>query len=349
MDKLAIQTSPSIARQDSDKSEIRPTSPSTPEAFKATNSLIKRKKSVFWQQQAKRRPMRLIFVRHGESEANKHRVVTKYVADHAIHLTAEGRLQALEAGKRVKEIVGDESVKFIVSPYTRTRETRNGILQAFGGTDPEHWTQRIDLKEDVRIRELEFGNYDSDDLKEQMKEKKGFGTFYYRFHDGESPADCYDRASLFLESMYRSWEDNTFANHVFVGHGMMLLVILMRFFRINVDEYGTLDRLSNCEIIVCERPFGDGKFSFSYQWPLGVEKQYGRLRRKEPELYPTWDGTPDAPPLRSKFTKEGHGYRYCERLDAPVTLEDLIAKFRKQGSEMTEEQLTEYFNTLEEC
>lgn len=29
------------------------------------------------------------------------------------------------------------------------------------------------------------------------------GWFYYRFRGGESPADCYDRASSFLESMMR--------------------------------------------------------------------------------------------------------------------------------------------------
>ena len=62
-------------------------------------------------------------------------------------------------------------------------------------------------------------------MQDLHQEKRVFGPFYYRFPDGESQADCYDRASLFLESMYRSWEENTgYDNCVVVGHGAMILV-----------------------------------------------------------------------------------------------------------------------------
>ncbi len=79
-------------------------------------------------------------------------------------------------------------------------------------------------------------------MQDLHQEKRVFGPFYYRFPDGESQADCYDRASLFLESMYRSWEENTgYDNCVVVGHGTMILVTLMRLFRISIKEFEEFD------------------------------------------------------------------------------------------------------------
>ena len=40
---------------------------------------------------------------------------------------------------------------------------------------------------------------------------KEFGQFYYRFPEGESCADVYDRASLFLEPMHK--QHTAQANH----------------------------------------------------------------------------------------------------------------------------------------
>mmetsp|Transcript_80101 Transcript_80101/g.144609 ORF Transcript_80101/g.144609 Transcript_80101/m.144609 type:complete len:239 (-) Transcript_80101:126-842(-) len=120
----------------------------------------KERKSIFWQEQAKGRPKRLIFIRHGESEANVMRSITASVPDHSLHLTAKGREQALDAGRRLKELIGEESATFIVSPYVRARETLNGILWAWDGVKPP-------IRQDLRIREQEYGNFDSPDIQAQ--------------------------------------------------------------------------------------------------------------------------------------------------------------------------------------
>jgi len=261
-------------------------------------SKSKRKSSMFWHTQRQGRPMRLIFIRHGESEANVNRKLTQVVPDHALHLTAEGRKQALDAGVRLRSIVNDESVRFIVSPYVRTRETLNGILRAW---DQSEW-QRGWVREDVRIREQEYGNYDSPDMKKLHSLKKEFGPFYYRFPEGESIADCYDRASLFVESLYRTWIDNVAKNHVIVGHGMMILVMLSRLLRLPVDEMVNLDRLTNCEFIVLERPIDDAKFHISYTWGQGKSKDPKGLRRNAaatPKME-IWSGDPAEPLLTSQ-------------------------------------------------
>lgn len=55
------------------------------------------------------KPKRIILIRHGESEANVNPHLFASVPDYAIELTEKGREQALNAGKRLKELVNDES------------------------------------------------------------------------------------------------------------------------------------------------------------------------------------------------------------------------------------------------
>lgn len=62
-------------------------------------------------------PKRIILIRHGESEANVDKYMFGRVPDYTIELTEKGREQAEEAGKRLKEVVGEESVYFYVSLF----------------------------------------------------------------------------------------------------------------------------------------------------------------------------------------------------------------------------------------
>jgi len=255
-------------------------------------------RSSFWQGQTRGRPRRLMFCRHGESEANVNRIITKMVPDHDLHLTATGRQQALDAGARIKSLIGDETVKFLVSPYVRTRETLNGILQTWAAPEVK---ERVAVRADVRLREQEYGNFDRDDIAQLHVEKSSFGAFYYRFPDGESPADCYDRASIFLESLYRSWEDNTFQNFVIVGHGLMILVMMMRLLRLPVEDFELLAGLSNCEFVVLERPADDPVMHIAYTWAHGQEKDFRGLRRVARKRPPPviWNGDAKAELLTS--------------------------------------------------
>lgn len=102
----------------------------------------------------RRFPARVILFRHGESEGNVNLDIYRTKPDAALRLTPKGKAQAIEAGKKLKAEIGRSKVHFIVSPYTRTRETLHGILQAFD--DP---SQINDVVEDPRIREQEFGMY----------------------------------------------------------------------------------------------------------------------------------------------------------------------------------------------
>ena len=105
------------------------------------------------------RPNRIILIRHGQSEQNvaskqglevaSELYTSKHDSQHA--LTDEGRRQAHAAGVKLKQLMGTESVWFLVSPFQRTRETHAEIAKSFQDN-------RTYYQEDPRLREQDTGN-----------------------------------------------------------------------------------------------------------------------------------------------------------------------------------------------
>jgi len=169
------------------------------------------------------------------------------MADHQIELTADGHKQAVEAGEKLRSIIGQESVYVYMSPYKRSKQTWANIRKAFSPL------QIITEREDPRIREQEFGNLA--DLQVQprnFRERDRLGHFFYRFPCGESGADVYDRVSLFLDTLFREMDNghhDPTQNIVIVSHELFMRLFLMRYFRWSVDEIQNLKTFNNCEII----------------------------------------------------------------------------------------------------
>jgi len=68
--------------------------------------------------------------------------------DHKLELTELGHQQAKEAGYQLKDLLNEgESLRFYVSPYTRTRQTLQGILTALD------WKGNVETYEEPRLRE----------------------------------------------------------------------------------------------------------------------------------------------------------------------------------------------------
>src|SRR3954470_16022687 len=136
-------------------------------------------------------PLTIKLVRHGESLANVGLVNTWEVGDHSIELTPKGREQARQAGAAIGSGFLSGAIAYS-SPFRRARQTLDDLL-AGAGLD----RSGVRYYEDPRLREVDHG-YVSIIAQRAMQTK--FGPFYYRFDGGESPADCYDRTSGFLES-----------------------------------------------------------------------------------------------------------------------------------------------------
>ena len=193
------------------------------------------------------RPKQIILVRHGNSEGNADRERYAITPDHALNLTPEGIEQALEAGKEIRHLIGEESVRVYLSPYTRTRQTYQQISQSIAAN-----VDRV--LEDPRLREQDWGHLRPSDQNEDItRERDNFSPFYYRIPDGESGADVYDRISTFLETMHRDFEEPDYPpNALIVTHGFAMRLFLMRWFHWTVEEFENLRNPKNCQIVVIE-------------------------------------------------------------------------------------------------
>ncbi|KAJ4837072.1 hypothetical protein Tsubulata_008449 [Turnera subulata] len=217
------------------------------------------------------RPRRIILIRHGQSEGNVDEAVYTRVADPKIPLTDKGRAQAKECGKKMREMIerdgaDDWKVYFYVSPYRRTRETLQNLAQAF------ERSRIAGMREEPRLREQDFGNFQD---REKMRVEKVFrqlyGRFFYRFPNGESAADVYDRitAKGFRETLRADIDIGRFQppgersqnmNVVIVSHGLTLRVFLMRWYKWTVQQFEGLHNFNNAGMIVMEKGYG-GRYS----------------------------------------------------------------------------------------
>jgi broad specificity phosphatase PhoE len=208
------------------------------------------------------RPKRIILIRHAESEGNVDETVYQRKPDHRIELTEKGKQQARDAGEKLKAILGpNESVYAYVSPYMRTEQTLYEIGQAIG-------THRVlGVREEPRMREQDFGNFQDVGMAELKRERQRFGRFFFRFPNGESAADVYDRVTSFRETVRNDMHFGRFncdvtgcrtedCTVVIVTHGLTLRVFLMRWYKWSVEMFERCRNARNGELVVMERGKG---------------------------------------------------------------------------------------------
>ena len=102
----------------------------------------------------------------------------------------------------------------------------------------------------------DFGNFQDTELIQRAKQdRKDFGRFFYRFPDGESGADVFDRIAAFTSTFRQDCESirRPDAAAVFVTHGITARLFVMRWLHWTVDEFEVLHNPNNCAIIVLER------------------------------------------------------------------------------------------------
>jgi broad specificity phosphatase PhoE len=162
-----------------------------------------------------------------------------------------------------------DTLQIYTSPYRRTRETTEGILESLTSDDPEPSPfprDKIKVWEEPRLREQDFGNFQpcSAAMERMWQERADYGHFFYRIPDGESAADAYDRVSGFNETLWRQFGEEDFASVcVLVTHGLMTRVFLMKWFHWTVEYFEDLRNVNHCEFVVMERQddsAGGGKF-----------------------------------------------------------------------------------------
>ena len=218
------------------------------------------------------KPKRIILIRHGESEANVNPHLFASIPDYAIELTEKGREQAVNAGKRLKELVNDEKLYFYVSPFWRTRSTFECIAQAFP-------REQFDYNEEPRLREQEWGYLRcNEDFDKVCRERREYGIFYYRFPGGEAASDVYDRINDLLGSLHRDFTESDFPeNCVLITHSLAIRLFIMRWFHHTVEEFECMCSPKNCDLVILEKD-ADGY----YQLVTPIETAESINMRKRP-------------------------------------------------------------------
>ncbi|KAJ0104953.1 hypothetical protein Patl1_17677 [Pistacia atlantica] len=215
------------------------------------------------------RPCRIILVRHGESEGNIDESAYTRIPDPKIALTEKGKAQAEECGRRIRELIekdgaDDWKVYFYVSPYRRTLETLQNLGRAF------ERSRIAGMIKEPRIREQDFGNFqDREKMRVEKTIRRLYGRFFYRFPNGESAADVYDRITGFRETLRAAIDNGRFQppgersqnmNLVIVSHGLTLRVFLMRWYKWTVEQFEGLNNLGNGKMMVMGQGSG-GRYS----------------------------------------------------------------------------------------
>lgn len=231
------------------------------------------------------KPDRIFIVRHGESQGNVDKNIYKEIPDYTLQLTPTGIQQAIAVGKDISCQIAPKylkepypKVQFYVSPFWRTRQTYLHIAKSFP-------LDCIQYYGDPRLREQEWGQ----DMvsregfsHDKENDRDAYGHFYYRFRDGESCADGFDRVSDFMGTMFRDFEKPNFPRDVvIVTHGMTMRVFLMRFFHTSVEEFETWSNPKNCEYFLLEKQLNDKyalrgklrkhKLQHNFQFPMSEE------------------------------------------------------------------------------
>ena len=158
--------------------------------------------------------------------------------------------------------MGDEPLHFFTSPYVRCKETYRLLIESgefnYAG-----------VHEDARLRDCDLGNFhDLETLRSSFRERETFGKFFYRFPHGESGADVCDRVTSFLESLHRgSWSMPVGTNVVVLGHGLTTKLMVMRWFRLSVNDFEAMKTPPAGELLY------PGKAAFCQRSPIRTRRR----------------------------------------------------------------------------
>lgn len=179
--------------------------------------------------------MKLIIVRHGETEEN---VVGIIQGQSHGKLTDLGIEQAKKVGLRLK----DEKIDVAyVSDLERATRTANEILK---------YHPRIPVHYAKALRERKFGIFEGKQkmLRTEALEQLGVSIFDFKPEGGESSHDVKKRVSLFYHTLLKKYKKERI---LLVGHAGSLAYLLLYIFNKSFDKFKQY-HLENAAISIIE-------------------------------------------------------------------------------------------------
>jgi broad specificity phosphatase PhoE len=198
--------------------------------------------------------LNIYVIRHGESEHNIDRTVMAHTHDSQHNLTELGQKQVQKTAEFIKTKVFGKTVLYC-SPYLRTIQTAKAIHALL----PE----QVPFYENPLLREWELGNlYDFNNrTPEAKKEFKAAGQFYFRYQNGESLADVYLRATMFMNTVVeRLKQQQRFENVVIVTHAAFIQMLLSFLMNLSVEDLENFKPVENASVITINEVEGDYQY-----------------------------------------------------------------------------------------
>ena len=185
--------------------------------------------------------MKLIMVRHGESDHNVNDLVQGHTPS---KLTPKGKFQA----KSVANFLKTENInKIYSSDLTRAKETAEIINESFNK----------DLQFFKVLRERSFGDYENGSFEDFHKAVAESNKKYHQFKpkNGESCEEKGEKMMEFINQISKENEKNTV---LIVTHGGNILEVLFRGLNLSRENYKEYNP-RNCAVTILELG-ANGKF-----------------------------------------------------------------------------------------
>lgn len=220
--------------------------------------------------------VRLFLVRHGLSEANLNLEMNRRKPDHSIELDVKGHEQAYKNGLFMGKYLRTShengrhiNLRFLVSPYLRTRQTAAGIQKGLGEAFPDlEWSQ----KEALALREQGFGQFDglrNDELESIYPKEYAYyqkhsdweGEFFAPMPLGESRCQVADRVRSTFGTILRSASyerEDPVTDFIIVSHGVTIRTFRMEWLHLPWEWCETEPNPNNCSTSLIEGRPGKG-------------------------------------------------------------------------------------------
>jgi broad specificity phosphatase PhoE len=195
--------------------------------------------------------LNIFVIRHGEAEHNVDRTVMAHTHDSKHSLTELGQNQVQKTAEFMKTIVNEKTVMYS-SPYLRTIQTAKAIHSLL--------PKQVPFYENPLLREWELGNlYDFTNRPPELKKEfKAAGLFYFRHPNGESLADVYLRATMFMNTVVeRVKQQQRYENVVIVTHAAFMHMLLAFLLNWPVEDLTNFKPVENASVIRINDENGD--------------------------------------------------------------------------------------------
>lgn len=179
-------------------------------------------------------PIENVFIiRHGESEEDIGPELKGRTKDPEIGLTPRGVEQAQETAEGIKkDLVDFDNITFYVSPYKRTQQTADIIMDVLKD-------DRVKMIIEPSLRGLNWGDITPENLKRIEQERYRVGVLHYNFPGGDKSPEYVNSIYDFVYKIIKEKHLNNNKKEcvIIIGHGFSLRIIVKAFTEMTDEDF----------------------------------------------------------------------------------------------------------------